>query len=88
MLAARRIPFRHTGELRGGAVIPVTAAARSGVTVFRSTGVSGIALYRGDTLISQSGDALYVPPYETHGYDNIGDGVFTFLCVVPLNIDA
>lgn len=43
---------------------------------------------RGFEAVAGPGDALYVPPYVTHGYDNIGDGVFTFLCVVPLNIDA
>lgn len=43
---------------------------------------------RGVETVAGPGDVLYVPPYEAHGYDNIGDGVFTFLCVIPLNIEA
>ncbi|NHJ47496.1 MAG: cupin domain-containing protein [Asgard group archaeon] len=29
-------------------------------------------------------DAIYMPPDEKHGYENIGSEVVKFLCVIPL----
>ncbi|HUT82945.1 MAG TPA: cupin domain-containing protein [Candidatus Bathyarchaeia archaeon] len=29
-------------------------------------------------------DAIYVPPEEKHGYENIGSEVLQFICVIPL----
>jgi quercetin dioxygenase-like cupin family protein len=31
----------------------------------------------------KSGDIIYIPPYEKHGIDNLGDSDFIFLCLVP-----
>lgn len=33
-------------------------------------------------LIS-AGDAVYIPSFERHQFENLGDDLFTFLCVVP-----
>ena len=35
------------------------------------------------TKVSQ-GDVLYVPPHEEHGYRNLDNDIFVFLCVIPL----
>ena len=35
------------------------------------------------TIVSQ-GDVLYVSPYEEHGYKNLDNDAFVFLCVIPL----
>jgi quercetin dioxygenase-like cupin family protein len=53
--------------------------------------LSGTArVYNGSGVETAAGpgDVLFVPPHEAHGYDNVGDDAFTFLCVVPLNVDG
>ena len=30
-----------------------------------------------------SGDVLYIPPYEKHGIDNLGNSDLVFLCSIP-----
>ena len=56
--------------------------------IYVLSGTARVYNDRGYEAVAGPGDALYVPPHETHGYDNVGDDVFAFLCVVPLNIDA
>jgi len=39
---------------------------------------------KGEEVIAQEGDVLYVPPDELHGYENTGDEPFEFICVIPI----
>lgn len=36
-----------------------------------------------EKVIMGKDDVLYVPPEEPHGYKNIGDEPFVFLCTIP-----
>jgi quercetin dioxygenase-like cupin family protein len=38
----------------------------------------------GSRTLASQGDALFVPPNEKHGYQNVGEESFIFLCVIPL----
>ncbi len=45
---------------------------------------TGLALEDGkEPLPVKVGDVLYIEPYELHGWEQTGDEVFTFLCVIP-----
>ena len=49
--------------------------------------LSGEARIFDDTgfeTVAVSGEALFVSPYERHGYENLGSVPFIFLCVIPL----
>lgn len=39
---------------------------------------------KGEEFVASPGDVLFVPPYEKHGYENLGGEVFAFLCVIPI----
>uniref|UniRef100_A0A7C4GCE8 Cupin domain-containing protein n=1 Tax=candidate division WOR-3 bacterium TaxID=2052148 RepID=A0A7C4GCE8_UNCW3 len=32
----------------------------------------------------ETGDFVYVAPEEEHGFENLGEGPFRFICVIPL----
>ncbi|MHA2297028.1 MAG: cupin domain-containing protein [Candidatus Hodarchaeales archaeon] len=38
---------------------------------------------KGQEVVAKEGDVLYVPPDELHGYENIGDESFEFICIIP-----
>ncbi|MFX1255264.1 MAG: cupin domain-containing protein [Promethearchaeota archaeon] len=38
---------------------------------------------KGEEVIAEEGNVLYVPPDEPHGYENVGSEDFVFLCVIP-----
>jgi quercetin dioxygenase-like cupin family protein len=38
----------------------------------------------GFETIAIPGDVLFVPPYETHGYETVSEDPFSFLCIIPL----
>ena len=38
---------------------------------------------QGNELEAKTGDVLYVPPNEPHGYRNDGNEIFAFICVIP-----
>ena len=39
---------------------------------------------KGFETIAGPGDALFVPPNENHGYENVSDETVVFLCVIPI----
>ena len=42
------------------------------------------ALKENDEKIAlKAGDVIYVPPNELHGFENNGNDIFTFLCIIP-----
>ena len=45
----------------------------------------GEVRYKGGNQPVLPGDFAFVPPNDEHQFVNTGDGVFEFLCVVPLN---
>jgi len=38
----------------------------------------------GFETVAGPGDVLFVPSHEKHGYENVGEEPFTFLCVIPI----
>jgi quercetin dioxygenase-like cupin family protein len=36
-----------------------------------------------ESVIMGKDDVIYVPPEEPHGYKNVGEDTFVFLCVIP-----
>lgn len=38
---------------------------------------------KGEEIIAEKDDFLFVPPNEGHGYENMGTEPFIFLCVIP-----
>ena len=44
----------------------------------------GFLTRKANETVASPGDVLFVPPYEKHGYENLGKETFTFLCVIPI----
>ncbi len=38
---------------------------------------------KGNKSEVKSGDVIYIPPNEKHGFENIGSDAFAFTCVIP-----
>lgn len=38
---------------------------------------------KGNKTELTSGDVIYIPPNEKHGFENNGDETFAFICVIP-----
>ena len=45
----------------------------------------GEVRFAGGSHLVTPGDFAFVPPNDEHQFVNTGDGVFEFLCMVPLN---
>jgi quercetin dioxygenase-like cupin family protein len=43
----------------------------------------GVAFTKEERVDIKSGDVLYIPGDEPHGYDNTGDEDLMFICMVP-----
>ncbi|MFX0011262.1 MAG: cupin domain-containing protein, partial [Candidatus Hermodarchaeota archaeon] len=37
----------------------------------------------GKEEIGKNGDVFYIPPFEKHGIDNVGNSNLIFLCLIP-----
>ena len=38
---------------------------------------------KGNEIKLKSGDVIYIPPNEKHGFKNNGNEIFAFICVIP-----
>ncbi|MGQ9722128.1 MAG: cupin domain-containing protein [Candidatus Jordarchaeum sp.] len=52
--------------------------------IYVMSGKARIFNDKGEEFIAGSGDVLFVPPNEKHGYENLVEETFTFLCVIPI----
>ena len=52
--------------------------------VYVLSGVGAVKHADGEIAVS-AGDFAFVPPNEEHQFVNRGDGIFEFLCMVPLD---
>ena len=43
----------------------------------------GTLLHKSGNSDFAAGDTVYVPPHEVHQFQNTGDGLLAFICVVP-----
>ena len=43
----------------------------------------GVVQVAGKQTPMKPGRVIYVPPNEIHGYENTGNGVLRFICVIP-----
>jgi len=52
--------------------------------IYVLSGTARVFNDKGFETTAVSGDVLFVPPHETHGYETVGENPFTFLCVIPI----
>jgi quercetin dioxygenase-like cupin family protein len=48
------------------------------------TGKARVFDDEGNEATAETGDVLFVPSYEKHGYENLSKETLTFVCVVPM----
>ena len=52
--------------------------------IYVLSGKARISDDKGFKTVAGPGDVLFVSPYEKHGYENVGEETFTFLCIIPI----
>ena len=52
--------------------------------IYVLSGRGEISESTGLKIVVAQGDVLYVPPQEEHGYRNLSNDSFVFLCIIPL----
>ncbi|MFB0561453.1 MAG: cupin domain-containing protein [Candidatus Lokiarchaeia archaeon] len=52
--------------------------------IYVLSGKARIFNYEGIETVAGPGDVLFVPPHEMHGYENLGEETFAFICVIPM----
>jgi quercetin dioxygenase-like cupin family protein len=51
--------------------------------IFVLQGTCQLLNEKGNKVELKSGDAIYIPPDEKHGFENNGTDTFAFICVIP-----
>jgi quercetin dioxygenase-like cupin family protein len=70
-------------EIKPNGIIPLHAHPEEH-EIYVLSGQATILSETDETISAQTGDILYVAPFEKHGYKNEDHHPFSFLCVIPL----
>jgi quercetin dioxygenase-like cupin family protein len=49
---------------------------------------NGVYVHQGEDIALAAGDVIFSPPDEEHQFKNIGDTLFEFICLIPLEEDS